>query len=143
MTKGTRMRRWPLAALVVAATWALAACGSTTNYANDPRPAAPVAVSAAVADGRVTVSPARIGAGPIRLTVANLSRKSLEVLVDPVDASGAGARSGPINPQGTAQLQLQVSQGSYRLKTGRGTFAPATLRVGAKRKSAQNELLLP
>lgn len=141
MTK--RTRTWLVAVLAVVVAGSTAGCGSTANYANDPRPPAPIAVSASVDAGRINVSPARVGAGPIRLLVANLGKKSLEVVVDPVDADGAGARSGLINPQSTASLQLTVNQGTYKLKSAQGSVAPATLSVGKPRKSAQNQLLLP
>jgi hypothetical protein len=141
MTK--RTRTWLVAVLAVVVAGPLAGCGSTPNYANDPRPPAPIAVSASVNAGRISVSPARIGAGPIRLLVANLGKKSLEVIVDPVDADGTGARSGLINPQSTASLQLTVTQGTYKLKSAQGSVAPGTLSVGKRRKSAQNQLLLP
>jgi hypothetical protein len=120
-----------------------AGCGSQTNYANDPRPPAPIAVSASVANGRVTVSPGHVGAGPIRFMVANLTKHSHDVIVDPVDASGAGARSGPVNPQGTAQVQLDVHQGTYRVRASDGGITPSILQVGHKRQSAQNQLLQP
>jgi hypothetical protein len=138
-----RTRTWLVAVPAVVVAGVTAGCGSTPNYANDPRPPAPIAVSASVNSGRISVSPARIGAGPIRLLVANLSKKSLEVVVDPVDSDGTGARSGLINPQSTASLQLTVKQGTYRLKSAQGSVSPATLAVGKTRTSAQNELLLP
>jgi hypothetical protein len=89
------------------------------------------------------VSPAHVGSGPIRLIVANESSKSLDVRVDPVDAEGVGARSGPINPQDTAELQLDVAEGTYRVHATPGSAVGADLHVGPRRASAQNQLLLP
>jgi hypothetical protein len=141
MRKATRTRAWRAAVAGVALV--AGGCGDDSEYANTPRGPAPVAVDAFVSDGRLTVSPAHVGAGPIRLIVANGSSKSLDVRVDPVDADGAGARSGPINPQDTAELQLDVSEGTYRVRAAPGSAARAELHVGRRRASAQNQLLLP
>jgi hypothetical protein len=120
----------------------VAGCGSQTNYANDPRPASNADVSAAITQGRIHVSPNSIGAGPLVVTVANLEHHSYDVELVPV-AGGKSARSGPINPQGTATIQLDVSQGTYRVRVAKGTITPDLLKVGKARKSAQNELLQP
>ncbi len=124
---------------------ALAGCGSKgATFANDPRPPAPINVTAAISDGRVAVSPARIGAGPVILVVSNQSTSSQELSVSSTDggASDAPTKSGPVNPQGTAQVQVDLKPGSYSIDGGRGT-RPAILTVGAQRGSAQNQLLQP
>jgi hypothetical protein len=137
-----RKGRWAAAALATTAL-GVAGCGSGSNYANQPRPPSPVGVSAAVSAKRLAVSPDSLGGGPIVLTIANLTSRSLEVHIEPVDTAGPGARSGPINPQGTAQLSLDVSQGTYHLRATGGSSATAQLHVGTQRPSAQNQLLLP
>lgn len=122
-----------------------AGCGDNGSYANNPRPASPLTVSASVTPKRVTVSPDRIGAGPIVLLVANLTSTSQTVSITPLSTAGGGppeASTGPINPQGTAELQYDAARGGYRIGVGHGP-APAVLRVGAQRPSGQDQLLLP
>ncbi|MGA2924384.1 MAG: hypothetical protein ABSG43_00105 [Solirubrobacteraceae bacterium] len=49
------------------------------------------------------------------------------------------ASSGPISPQATAQVQVDLSPGTYRVAAG----AAATLHVGRPRPSASGALLQP
>jgi hypothetical protein len=125
----------------VGLTLLIAGCGSQKNYANDPRPPSPIAITAAVFPHRISASPVRFGAGPITLTIANLSSKSLSVTLNSAGNNDAPARSGPINPQGTAVISVNVKPGSYTLKSSGS--ASTTLKVGAKRPSAQDQVLLP
>jgi hypothetical protein len=125
----------------VGLTLLLAGCGSQKNYANNPRPPAPIAITAAVFPGRVSVSPTRIGAGPITLTIANLSPKSLEVTLDSIGGTEAASKSGPINPQGTAVISVDMKPGAYTLKSS--AAGSTRIQVGHERKSAQDEVLLP
>lgn len=118
-------------------------CGDGADYANDPRPPAPLVITASVSSKRVAIAPARVGAGPIRLTVANVSDDSLDVRVDPIDASGPSAQSGPINPGGTTILSFDAATGTYRVSAKGGGAKAVTLTVGRPRPSAQNDVLLP
>jgi hypothetical protein len=121
-------------------------CGSTKNYANDPRPPEPIVVAAAITPGGISVSPARFGAGLIQLVVSNLTTSSQQLEI--VAGSGAGQRTaleqiGPINPQDTAQLKANLSPGVYTLRVSGGKVKSATLKVGAPRPTSQNQLLQP
>ncbi len=125
----------------VGLTLLLAGCGSQKNYANNPRPPAAASVTAAVFPGRITISPTQLGAGPINVTIANLSKKSLEVTLSSVGGNQADSNSGPINPQGTATISTTVKRGAYVLKSSKG--GSVSLAVGRARKSAQDQVLLP
>ncbi len=130
------------------ATGLLAAgCGSDGGYANDARPAAPLTLTASITDDTLRISPARVGGGPIEIIIANLTDKTHRVTVesDELGAAEGGLRqrTAPINPQGTAKLNLVVKPGRYDLSTGGKAIAPAKLRVGHARPSSQNQLLLP
>lgn len=118
-------------------------CGGQTNYANDPRPPQLISVNAAILQDRINVSPRHVGGGPLVLLVANLDHRSHDVSIEPVGGGAAGAKTGPINPQGTASVQLSVKPGSYRIKAASGNVTPGVLSVGPQRKSAQNQLLQP
>lgn len=119
-----------------------AGCGQQTNYANDPRPPSLLTVTASITAERVSISPKRVGAGPITLIVANAADDSLDVHVDPAHAAGPSAQSGPINPGGTTSISFDAKSGSYRV-SAKGAARAAILTVGRPRPSAQNDVLLP
>lgn len=135
-----------LATLVVLAGLC-AGCGGSTSYANADRPPAPISISIAVSNQRVAVSPDRIGAGPVQLLIANLSGRSQDVTLTAARGGRScvadGASSGPINPQGAARISLAVRQGTCTISVADGAIAPAKLIVGARRPSAQQDLLQP
>jgi len=141
----TWMRR---AAVVLFGTAALVAagCGNDDDYANEPRPPAPIVVTAAITKSGVSVSPDTFGAGPINLIVTNQTETSQQVTLETQDTSGGPGitqSTGPINPRDTATLKADVPEGSYRVSVEGDTIEPAELEVGAERPSAQNELLQP
>lgn len=123
-----------------------AGCGNGKNYANNPRPPEPIVVAAAIAPGGISISPASFGAGLVQLVVTNLTTSSQQLEI--VTGTGAAQRSvlqqiGPINPQDTAQVKLQLGKGAYSVRvTGRGV-KDAVLTVGGPRPTSQNQLLQP
>jgi hypothetical protein len=130
-------------ALGVAAAFGIAGCGDE-DHANRDRPATTINITAAIADGRVHVSPRAFGAGPIRLIVSNQTTSAHAVtLATGGDASGVTQTTAPITPAGTGTLEVDVPEGDYEISTDGGKVRPATVRVGAPRPSAQNELLQP
>jgi hypothetical protein len=136
------------AAIALASAAALAAgCGDDDGYRNEARPPAPIVVSASISDDRVSVSPRTFGAGPVTLIVTNQTDRARTVRLetDEIGGSEPGIRqdSGPINPGDTASLKANLRTGTYRVSVDGRRIAPASVRVGAQRASAQNELLLP
>lgn len=125
----------------------LVACGSEEKYANEPRPPAPINVTAAITESRVELSPRRFGAGPIVLIIANQSGRPREVTLETdepaEDKPGIRQTTSPVNPRGTAELQVDVTQGTYSVSVDSERVRPAALTVGAPRASAQNDLLQP
>src|SRR6187401_3251233 len=73
---------------------AFAACGESDDR-NQNRPPVPINISVQLGTKKVTASPAKFGAGPITLLVANQSGASQTVTID-----GPRVRQsvGPINP---------------------------------------------
>jgi hypothetical protein len=134
-------------ALVLAALLAVAACGGPEERVNRARPAASINVTAAIIDGRITVSPRRFGAGPIRLLVTNqtASAQSVTFEIDQVGGDKPGIRqtTAPIDPSGTATLEVDVRAGDYRVSVADEQIKPTSVKVGGPRPSAQNELLQP
>ena len=140
-----RAARTRAAAATIAAAFALAACGTTTERRNDPRPPTRIVVTGSISTDRVSISPRRFGAGPVSLVVANLTDTSQQVTLETADTARAGIRqqTAPINPRDTAELRADLGTGRYLVKVSGGGIASATLRVGKRRRSAQNDLLQP
>ena len=141
------MRRTPTRLLLLL-TFVLAGCGGgDDDYANRPRPAAPINVTAAITDSRISVSPRSFGAGPIVMIVSNQSSSAQEVTfaTDELGGSEPGRTfsTTPINPRGVATLKVDVREGDWELSTGDNGVRSAAVTVGKPRKSAQDDLLQP
>ncbi|TMK41970.1 MAG: hypothetical protein E6G56_02785 [Actinobacteria bacterium] len=141
------MTALPAARCVVAVSAALAvvsltACGAGKPYANNPRPPAPIVVTANISPTGVSVSPSKFGAGPIELIVANLTGSSQQLTLQGTDTT-LHQQTGPINPQDTASLKADVPTGSYAVRVEDRNIKAAHLNVGPSRASAQNQLLQP
>jgi hypothetical protein len=132
-----RARHALFAALAMSTALTLGACGSS-DFANDPRAAEPIVVTARVASGQVEVSPDHFGAGLIMFTIANLSDSPVRfTLTGPKDAA-----TPPIQPGNPANLRLNLPQGTYQATAGHGGQT-VPVKVGPERASSQNQLLQP
>jgi hypothetical protein len=131
-------------ALVLGGALAITGCGGGGERVNRARPAASINVTAAIAGGRIHVSPGTFGAGPIRLIVSNQTGSAQAVTLE-TDGAGPGItqKTAPISPAGTTTIEVDVERGRYALKTADRSIRPAAVRVGTARPSAQNELLQP
>jgi hypothetical protein len=136
------------ASLAVAVVLTVAACGSSSaDYKNDPRPPGPIVITGYISNQRVSVSPRSLGAGPISLIVTNQTGTAQRVTLESADPTGSGPGikqvTAPISPRDTATLKVDVKPGSYSVHVGADAIRTARLKVGAERKSAQNDLLQP
>jgi hypothetical protein len=136
--------------LVVAVLLAVgvASCGSDGgDYANKPRPPAPISVTAAIDANRVRVSPPRFGSGPVVFIVSNQSGapQKLTFETDEIGGENGGTRrsTGTIESRSTGQLKVDPREGTYKLSASGGDITAATVEVGPRRRSSQNDLLLP
>lgn len=130
--------------LAVSASALIGGCGDDEDYANDPRPPSQIVVTASISSERVSVSPGEFGAGPVNLVVTNQSDSAQRLTL----RSSGGPKNieqqtGPINPRETASLQADLPKGEYEVAVSGDGIAPASVAVGAPRKSAQDELLQP
>ncbi len=142
------MRRRVLAALALAGTAGVAACGGGGPRTNHDRPPAPVTLTGAIHPHRVQVSPARVGAGPITLVISNQTRRAQTVTMETAnppgsDTVGHKASTPRIAPQATGRLTIDARRGDYMVHVGDRTVAVAHVTVGKRRSSSQNDLLLP
>jgi hypothetical protein len=143
--RGVRRVKGVAAVLVIAAV--AAGCGAEADYANKPRPPSPITVTAAIDKTRVRVSQPKFGGGPVVILISNQSGAPQKVTLesDELGAAHGGIKRsiGPIQSRSTGQLKVDAQEGSYTLSASGGNVAPATLTVGARRRSSQNDLLLP
>jgi hypothetical protein len=148
----------PIVAVTVGA-FVLSGCGDDSDYENRLRPPSPINVTAVIGDGSISLSPSKLGAGPIVIIVSNQSDASQVATLDVDELNSPGSKkkaptkqascpaivcTGPINPQDTAQVKVVVEPDTtYTLKTDEDAIEPAELRVGEERPSAQNDTLTP
>ena len=129
----------------------LPGCGAD-DHPNEPRPAKPITVTAIISESAVSLSPdgydaddrlapkEDLGAGLVTVTVTNQSEERVPLVIrGPVDKS-----SRTMTPGSTAELQVDLKPGDYRVEAGDSTTIDSSpLHIGPARKSSQNELLLP
>jgi hypothetical protein len=150
------MRRTTLGMLALVSATA-AGCGGGAHFANGPRPAAPVNMTVYINDQRVSVSPTAVGAGPILFIITNQSSnaESLEVTSSCGSSSQPLATTGPISPQATAQLTVNLgSPGDYTVAISPDSsteasaatplgIRPALIHIGSPRPSSNNQVEQP
>jgi hypothetical protein len=130
--------------LAVAATVIVGVGCGAEDFANDPRPPAPIQLSARVGPDDVRLSPngaggQSVGAGLASFTISNQTDSEVSLtFVGPSEQ-----RTAPIVSEGEMNYQIDLLEGTYVVATDDPTIDDAELRVGPERPSAQNDLLLP
>jgi hypothetical protein len=124
----------------------VAGCGGS-DFKNKPRPAVPIQLTGVITYKNITVSPAKLGAGPVTLTIQNQTQTSHTVTLEgaPLSSKATPTQTvGPINPLDTANIQQTLPEGKFVVKVGsKSSIKPATIVVGPKRSSSSDTLLLP
>jgi hypothetical protein len=122
----------------------LAGCGGE-DFKNEARAPIRLELSGVIQDDAVTVSPAKIGAGPVAITISNQTQVAHSITLE-----GASTidHAGPVGPGDTATLQKTLEPGSYEVKAGSAKavtkeIRPAVLRIGKSRENSNNDVLLP
>jgi hypothetical protein len=140
---------------VCAAVLAVTGCGSGTKFANKPRPATPVDLTVYVNNSRVSLSPATAGAGEVIFIVTNQADRTESVSIRRGSTTAELANTGPIQPQATAQVTVDLKDpGDYTVATvptGQSQaqlatatkIASAALHIGPARPNSSNVLLQP
>jgi len=119
-------------------------CGED-DFKNEARAPVRVALTGVIQDDRVTVSPAKIGAGPVEITISNQTDSERTITLE---GESITEQQGPVQPGDTATIQKTLEPGSYEVRAGskkavRKEIQPAVLRIGKARKNSNNELLQP
>ena len=144
-TRKTRRFRGSAALLTTGLTVVLVAgCGSS-DFKNKPRPPVPIELTGVIQEKKVTVSPNKVGAGPILITVSNQTKDAHTLTLE---GESVRERVGPINPLDTATIQKTLRPGNYEVRAGSSVavaheIKPATLVIGKPRKDSNNQLLTP
>ena len=143
-TCGVAIRIRQACAVLIAGALVIGGCGGEDDHVNRDRPPTAINVTAAIVQDGINVSPREFGAGPIRLIVSNQTKSRQELTFESAGReAGVTQKTSPINPLGTATLEVEVDEGAYELRTGDRGIKPAAVTVGARRGSAQGELLQP
>jgi hypothetical protein len=133
------------AAAVLGMALALAGCGGGKDFANKPRPPVTLDLTGVITKERVTISPRRVGAGPVTIKVSNQSGATRTVVLD---GNGIQESVGPIDDLSVGTLQKTLKPGRYTVKAGSEAatakvLRPAILVIGKERQSASDKVLLP
>jgi predicted component of type VI protein secretion system len=137
------MRVRACAGLAIAAAL-IAGCGDE-DFENEPRAPVRVALTGVIQDDAVTVSPSKIGAGPVEITISNQTDSDRTITLE---GESIVEEEGPVPPGDTATIQRTLEPGSYEVRAGsekavRQEIEPAMLEIGKRRANSNNELLLP
>ena len=132
------------AAFIAIGALVLAGCGED-DFKNEPRPAVAVELTGTIKDDKVTLSPSKVGAGPVTITVSNQTDAAHSLTLE---GEATTTTVGPVPPLDTATIQKTLEPGTYELKAGSKAavpkeIAPAALTIGKSRGDSSDELLLP
>jgi hypothetical protein len=122
----------------------IAGCGDE-DFKNEARAPVRVALTGVIQDDKVTVSPAKIGAGPVEITISNQTDSERTITLE---GESITEQQGPVQPGDTATIQKTLAPGNYEVRAGsrkavRREIQPAVLRIGKERENSNNELLQP
>jgi hypothetical protein len=122
----------------------IAGCGDE-DFKNEARAPVRVALTGVIQDDKVTVSPAKIGAGPVEITISNQTDSERTITLE---GESITEQQGPVQPGDTATIQKTLAPGNYEVRAGsrkavRKEIQPAVLRIGKERENSNNELLQP
>jgi hypothetical protein len=145
--KATGKTRWSGAiAFLAAGTLVVLASGcGGEDFENKPRPPVPIELTGVIQPEKVTVSPNRVGAGPVLITISNQTKEAHTVTLE---GDTIEERIGPVQPQDTATIQKTLPRGEYEVRAGSSVavpkeIRPAALTITTEREDSNNRLLLP
>jgi hypothetical protein len=140
----TERGRTRLAALLFGVL-VLGGCGGGGDFKNEPRPAVPIQLTGVITNKEVTVSPNKLGAGPIVLLISNETNQAHTVtLIGPK----VNTKIESVNPQDVGKIQATLLPGQYTVSAGsshavKRPIKDARLSIGAPRPNSSSKVLLP
>jgi hypothetical protein len=122
----------------------LASCGGE-DFKNEARAPIREALTGVIQPDEVTVSPSKLGAGPVEITISNQTDDPHSITLE---GNSTVDRAGPVLPGDTATIQKTLRRGTYEVKAGSAKavpteIRPAVLKIGKERKNSNNDVLLP
>jgi hypothetical protein len=122
----------------------LAGCGGE-DFKNEPRAPIRLELSGVIQTDAVSVSPNKLGAGPVAITISNQTDAIHTITLE---GSSTIDRAGPVQPGATATIQKTLEPGNYEVKAGSRKavtkeIRPAVLTIGKERANSNNDVLLP
>jgi hypothetical protein len=122
----------------------LAGCGGE-DFKNEPRAPIRMELSGVIQSDAVSVSPNKLGAGPVAITISNQTDAIHTITLE---GSSTVDRAGPVQPGATATIQKTLEPGDYEVKAGstkavKKEIRPAVLTIGKERANSNNDVLLP
>ena len=122
----------------------VAGCGDE-DFKNEARAPVTVELTGVIQDDELTISPAKLGAGPVSISISNQTEDPQTITLE---GERTVKRVGPVPPGDVAELRKSLEPGSYEVSAGSGEavakgIKPATLEIGKSRKDSNDELLLP
>jgi hypothetical protein len=145
--RATGKTRWSgCIAFLVAGTLVTVASGcGGKDFENKPRPPVPIELTGVIQPAKVTVSPNKVGAGPVLITISNQTNEAHTVTLE---GDTVKERIGPVQPEDTATIQKTLARGDYEVRAGSSVavpkeITPAKLRITNERRDSNNRLLLP
>ena len=122
----------------------MAGCGQE-DFKNEPRAPIREALTGVIQPDAVTVSPSKLGAGPVEITISNQTDAKHSITLE---GKSIVERGGQVEPGGTATIQKTLQPGTYEVKAGsaravRREIRPAILKIGKERKNSNHDVLLP
>ncbi|HEY1359827.1 MAG TPA: hypothetical protein VGF21_16105 [Thermoleophilaceae bacterium] len=105
----------------------------------------PIELTGVIQPAKVTVSPNKVGAGPVLITISNQTNEAHTVTLE---GDTVKERIGPVQPEDTATIQKTLARGDYEVRAGSSVavpkeITPAKLRITNERRDSNNRLLLP